>query len=270
MTYQVKGWDDHFESAKSRQFKTRNQVYLPNKHGLGYRRLISSKNGEAMFGAWVAMCQVLSRQSAPRAGWITDDGTQGGIPLTAGDVAMLTGYSESVVEQMLVCCASQAVAWLSVNDVKDTSGPCQGLVKDLQVPVTDSGCDSAGEGEGKGKGDGKGEGNGEGKGIHEQPEPHPQPKPPSKPMEPENHPLVILAQKIRGCRPEYARLHVSAIVQQLRHFEYDGRLGRFVDEWCTAHANALEPFNQPLKSLEKNIIEKLARVAGPVRPFGGG
>jgi len=169
MTYQVKGWDDHFESAKSRQFKTRNQVYLPNKHGLGYRRLVSSKNGEAMFGAWVAMCQVLSRQSAPRGGWITDDGTQGGISLTAGDIAMMTGYSEAIVEQMLVCCASQAVAWLSVNDSKVTSGPCQGLAKDLKVPVTDSGFDSAGEGEGEGKGKGKGKGEGEGDGEEPRP-----------------------------------------------------------------------------------------------------
>jgi hypothetical protein len=257
MTYQVKGWDDHFESAKSRQFKTRNQVYLPNKHGLGYRRLVSSKNGEAMFGAWVAMCQVLSRQSAPRGGWITDDGTQGGIPLTAGDIAMMTGYSEVIVEQMLVCCASQAVAWLSVSDAKVTSGPCQGLVKDLQVPVTDSGFDSAGEGEGKGKGKGKGKGEGDGKGIQYQPEPQPTP-PPSKPIEPEDNPLVILAQKIRGCRPEYSKITVAGIIHHLRYFKDNPRLEWFVNEWCISHANALEPFKMPLSSLSKSLMDTLA------------
>jgi hypothetical protein len=264
MTYQVKGWDDHFESAKSRNFKTRNQVYLPNKHGLGYRRLVSSKNGEAMFGAWVAMCQVLSRQSAPRGGWITDDGTQGGIPLSAGDIAMMTGYSEAIVEQMLVCCASQAVAWLSVNDVKDTSGPCQGLVKDLEVPVTDSGFDSAGEGEGKGKG--KGEGEGEGNGIQHQPEPPPA-LPPAKPVEPENHPLVILAQKIRGCRPEYSAMTVAGIMHHLRYFRDNPRLASVVDEWCASHANAVEGFKMPLKSLEK-ALSNLAMVSTRVRAFG--
>jgi hypothetical protein len=239
MTYQVKGWDDHFESAKSRQFKTRNQVYLPNKHGLGYRRLISSKNGEAMFGAWVAMCQVLSRQTAPRAGWITDDGTQGGIPLTAGDVAMLTGYSEAVVEQMLVCCASQAVAWLSVNDAKDTSGPCQGLVKDLQVPVTDAHSQFAGEGEGKGKGEG--DGNGEGNGDDE--------KPP-------RDGLLGLADQIRGCRPEYSRLNEIQLVNSLSLCRNSPLLPAFVERWCAEHANMLEPFKNPLASIHK-MIEKI-------------
>jgi hypothetical protein len=183
---------------------------------------------------------------------------------------MMTGYSESIVEQMLVCCASQAIAWLSVSDAKVTSGPCQGLVKDLEVPVTDGNSHSAGEGEGKGKGkgngEGKGDGKGEDKGIPYQPEPE-TPPPPSKPVEPADNPLVILAQKIRGCRPEYSAMTVAGIIHHLRYFKDNPRLASVVEEWCSSHANAVEGFKMPLKSLEK-ALSNLAMVSTRVRAFG--
>jgi hypothetical protein len=99
-----------------------------------------------------------------------------------------------------------------------------------------------------------------------QPEPPPAP-PPSKPVEPEDHPLTILAQKIRGCRPEYSAMTVAGIIHHLRYFSDNPRLASVVDEWCASHANAVEGFKMPLKSLEK-ALSNLAMVSTRVRAFG--
>ena len=45
--YQVAGWDEWFESAKSKTYKHKSQCYTPNKHGLGYLRLVKKPNGPA-------------------------------------------------------------------------------------------------------------------------------------------------------------------------------------------------------------------------------
>ena len=34
-TYRVKDWDARFESSKSRTYKLKTQVYMPNKMGVG-------------------------------------------------------------------------------------------------------------------------------------------------------------------------------------------------------------------------------------------
>ena len=99
-----------------------------------------------------------------------------------------------------------------------------------------------------------------------EPEP-PTPKPPSKPIEPENHPLTILAQKVRGCRPEYSAMTVAGIIHHLRYFKADHRLESVVDEWCATHANAVTGFQLPLKSLEI-ALTKLAQRSTRVREFG--
>ena len=127
----VKGWNEHFESAKSRTYKHKSQTYMPNKHGLGYRRIMAKKNGPSIFGAWVSMIQVLSRYH-PRDGYLTDTTVSDGRPLTQLDISLMTHVPERVVEEMLTVCSSQVVAWLEIVEVqapqghnKDTTVTCQ-------------------------------------------------------------------------------------------------------------------------------------------------
>jgi hypothetical protein len=98
----------------------------------------------------------------------------------------------------------------------------------------------------------------------------PKPKtepPPSKPVEPEDNPLVILAQKVRGCRPEYSAMTVSGILHHLRYFAGHPHLARTVDEWCAHHANAVEGYQMPLKSLTK-ALGAMAAAPTRARAFG--
>lgn len=148
--YRVKRWNDLFESAKSRTYNARNQVYMPNKHGLGYRRIISDSEGEAVFGCWCATVQVLSRQQLPRHGYLTDTGTAKGCPLSSSDLSLMTGYKIATCDKMVELCSSSPVAWLERQSTCNAHGY-----------RTDTAVFSPPVSEGEGKGEGKGEGEGE-------------------------------------------------------------------------------------------------------------
>ncbi len=126
--YRVKGWDEHFEGSKSRTYKNKSTCQMPTKHGLGYRKLIRQKNGAALFGAWCALIQVLSRQASPRQGYCTDTGRIDGRPYTATDLEMLTDIPEKVFVEMLQVASSKEVAWLGIPEGyhADTEGISQG------------------------------------------------------------------------------------------------------------------------------------------------
>jgi hypothetical protein len=97
--------------------------------------------------------------------------------------------------------------------------------------------------------------------------PKTEPPPPSKPIEPDDHPLVIMAQKVRGCRPEYSAMTVAGIIHHLRFFYGHPHLAKTVNEWCASHANAVEGYQMPLKSLAK-ALSTMAAAPTRARAFG--
>lgn len=147
--YRVKAWNDLFESAKSREYNSRSQVYMPNKHGLGFKRILAHERGEAVFGCWCAIVQVISRHAKPRHGYLTDTGGPDGVPLGVDDIALLTGFKIATCQVMLELCASAPVAWLEYSDTCDSHG----YHADTSVFPTPH---SEGEGEGEGNGEGNG------------------------------------------------------------------------------------------------------------------
>lgn len=155
--YIVPNWDNLFESSRSRQYSKKTQAYMPNKIGLGYQRIMREPDGAAIFGAWCAMIQLLSRQTKPRTGVLTDTGRTDGRELDAGDIAIATCMPESLVAKMLDVCCSDRVAWL----VRDTIGTPQGHHRDTivtpQCPSGDGECECKGKGNGKGEGESEGE-----------------------------------------------------------------------------------------------------------------
>lgn len=74
MIYRVAGWNEHFETAKSRTYNQCTNVYVPNKQGIGYKRIIAEPDGPAVYGIFMMLVGVLSRQRRPRNGWLTDSG----------------------------------------------------------------------------------------------------------------------------------------------------------------------------------------------------
>jgi hypothetical protein len=114
--YQVNDWSENFEGAKSRTYKNKTACQMPTKHGLGYKKLVRGEDGAALFGAWCAMVQVLSRHAAPRQGYCTDTGRIDGNPYTADDLEMLTDIPAKYFKKMIEVTVSKAVGWLRIPD----------------------------------------------------------------------------------------------------------------------------------------------------------
>ena len=114
--YQVSGWPEHFEGAKSKTYKNKSSCQMPTKHGLGYKRIIRRKNGPALFGAWCSMVQVLSRHPAPRHGYCTDTGRIDGSPYTPEELELLTDIDQKLFVELLEVASSQDVGWLRIPD----------------------------------------------------------------------------------------------------------------------------------------------------------
>jgi len=124
----VKNWNKWFEGAKTRTYKRKSTCLMPCKHGLGYRRIIRLPNGPALFGAWVALVQVLSRHDAPREGYLTDTGRPDGKEYTPQDLEMLTDIPANIFEDMIRACSEDSVGWLvSAQGYRgDTAGIADG------------------------------------------------------------------------------------------------------------------------------------------------
>ena len=122
--HQVKDWDKHFEGAKSRTYSNKSSCQMPTKHGLGYKRIVKRKNGPALFGAWCALIQVLSRHAKPRTGYCTDTGRADGRPYTDSDLEMMTDIPSAIFRELFQVAATQEVDWLRIPDGyhADTTG----------------------------------------------------------------------------------------------------------------------------------------------------
>ena len=114
VVYQVIGWDKCFEGAKSKTYSNKSSCQMPTKHGLGYKRLIRRKNGPALFGAWCALVQVLSRHNKPRQGYCTDTGEITGKPYKDSDLEMLTDIPAAIFSELFEVAANQDVGWLRI------------------------------------------------------------------------------------------------------------------------------------------------------------
>jgi len=128
----VRAWEKSFESAKSKGYNLKGQMYIPIKHGMGYHHLLGRPNGEALYGAWCALCACLSGKEKPRQGYLTDTTRPDGAPLTARDIAEMTGFQTRTIRSMIMACKSHKIGWLiSDDDDKDTTGIPQGYHRGL-------------------------------------------------------------------------------------------------------------------------------------------
>ncbi len=109
--YRIKDWQKHFENYKSKERKNCSFICMPNKMGLGWRRIMSEPDGVNIFGLWCLLLQSCSRQKE-RDGWLTVDGLPDSEPWTAADLAFLWKCEPEQVSRMLEACASPKVGWI--------------------------------------------------------------------------------------------------------------------------------------------------------------
>lgn len=112
--YQIKDWDRHYENAGSRKVEHCAWCPIPNKQdGLGYALLIQGGTGSRLYAAFVATVLVCSKHSLPRNGWLTDNGTETGRPLTAYDLHLKTKLPENEIKEMLERASKPDIGWIT-------------------------------------------------------------------------------------------------------------------------------------------------------------
>jgi len=113
MIYQVKNWDDNFENNKSREVEECSFVCVPNKqHGLGFSRLMEEPDGAAIYGIWILLLGICSRQRRARRGWLTEDGQRDGTPLAPQDVKAQIRRPVEEIERALAVLSSPRIGWI--------------------------------------------------------------------------------------------------------------------------------------------------------------
>ena len=114
--YQIKDWNSHFENNKSREREKCSFCCMPNKQdGLGYGTLLRYQNGEALYGAFVAVVLVASKQKN-RNGWLTDSGLSGGCPLNARQLSIKCQFTEATIQKMLDAVSSNEIGWIIAHE----------------------------------------------------------------------------------------------------------------------------------------------------------
>ena len=110
----IRDWDKHFEVAQSRKIEgALTWIAMPTKHdGKGYRRIMASANGPAIFGAWCVLVQVAAKAEKGRRGTFADDSG----PLTTFDLHLKTALPESLIEEAIQVLSSKEIGWLVVDE----------------------------------------------------------------------------------------------------------------------------------------------------------
>ena len=110
--YSIRDWAEHFEVSQTRKVEHVRWVPVPVKHdGLSFRRLMATEGGLEIFGAWVLILQVAGKCKV--RGVLK---TAYGDPMTAADIAAMTGATEIQISNSLEVLCSKAVGWIDVSE----------------------------------------------------------------------------------------------------------------------------------------------------------
>lgn len=127
MRIQVLNWNDHFESSKSREWKTCSFVCVPNKqHGMGLTQMLSEPDGATIYGIWCLLLGFLSRQKKPRNGYLTDTGQASGRYYTCSEMALVWRRPVAEIERAFEFICRHNISW--AQDLDASGDHTAGLV----------------------------------------------------------------------------------------------------------------------------------------------
>jgi hypothetical protein len=107
MTYRIKKWNENFEKSQGRRCAKMTWVAIPNKHdGKGFRRIARHASSTDLFAAWILIIEVASKM--PTRGLLADEDG----PLTAKDLADMTGFPESIFNLAFTVLTQHDIDWI--------------------------------------------------------------------------------------------------------------------------------------------------------------
>lgn len=114
--WRIKNWDQHFENNKSREVVDARWVPMTNKQdGDGYLSLISSTDGYACYGAFVAIV-LLASKCKPRG----DLRQSNGVAHSIETIARKVHFPAALIQKTITRCCDPSVDWIEVvSDQED-------------------------------------------------------------------------------------------------------------------------------------------------------
>jgi hypothetical protein len=113
--YQIVDWADHFENAKSKSYQKCNYACVPNKQGgSGWSNVMGEVDGMAIYGVWMSIVQICSRQRSPRQGFLTTDGKEAGRRLSVREMANQLRRPEVEIHRCLQVVCSDEVGFMRI------------------------------------------------------------------------------------------------------------------------------------------------------------
>jgi hypothetical protein len=108
----INDWDKYFENSQSKRWENLRWVPIPNKQGLGYKKIMQQKNGAEIFGCWIAMVECASRQN-PR----------GIIEMSIEDLSLETMINHTTLLNSITY-LSNTLHWVCVDSEQTMSAVC--------------------------------------------------------------------------------------------------------------------------------------------------
>ena len=123
MAITIVDWEKHFENSQSKRWSDLRWVPVPNKQGLGYKKIMQQKNGAEIFGCWIAIVECASRQN-PR----------GVINMSIDDLSIETMIASDVLLKSISYLSSK-LNWLCTNSEPTQSVPTPDSEPTQSVPT---------------------------------------------------------------------------------------------------------------------------------------
>lgn len=147
--YVIYRWSDLFETAETRKLEALKWSPSPNKlDGLGYRRMVAQRDRAELFAAWNVM-KALASKTTPKGdrGELQRDGR----PMTAADMAIMSGFPEAVFTRALDFFSSPEMAWLECRAISPTtadlvSNPSDSPARPADAPASPAATSVEGKG----------------------------------------------------------------------------------------------------------------------------
>lgn len=122
MQIKIRDWDKNFERDRTRQWKRLEWVPIPNKQGIGYRKIMKQANGLEIYACWIALVSIAST-CTPRGDlskYTIED---------LADLSLINGKKLLTAIIFL----SQTLDWIQV--IKETPKNLDKSVKNLDLDV---------------------------------------------------------------------------------------------------------------------------------------
>lgn len=132
LIYVIANWKQRHETNQTLKMESLPWVLTPNRHDdLVYRRMLLEPDAPSLYCAWNLILQVASHGRPSERGKLV----RGGKPLSAEDLATITGFPAGIFEEALFFFSSNPIGWLKREPFSEEQEEEEQPSLDIEAPV---------------------------------------------------------------------------------------------------------------------------------------